>query len=111
MLRRAVEIGRQQKVILDTAAEAATNRSTTKQQSKQSRIYAWKPGEALLVRRQHLNTAQLEMFSALHHQLLRCRSQWEKVMLAAVVVEARATGRTAVVIQVKWGVAAQPQAP
>jgi hypothetical protein len=40
------------------------------------------------------------MFSALHHQLLRSRSCWEKLLLVAVVVEARATGRSAVVIQV-----------
>lgn len=100
MLRRAVEIGRQQKIRLDIATEAATSRNATQQQSKQLRVYEWKQGEASLVKRQHLQVAQSEMFSALHHQLLRSRSQWEKVMLAAVVVEARATGRTAVVIQV-----------
>jgi hypothetical protein len=44
--------------------------------------------------------AQQEMFGALHLQLLRSRSTWEKILLVAVVVEARATGRTAVVIQV-----------
>jgi hypothetical protein len=46
------------------------------------------------------------MFRALHQQLLRSRSCWEKLLLVAVVVEARATGRSAVVIQVRAAAAA-----
>jgi hypothetical protein len=52
------------------------------------------------VKRPHVTQAQQEMFGALHLQLLRSRSLWEKLLLVAVVVEARATGRNAVVLQV-----------
>lgn len=103
MLRRAVEIGRQQKIMFGVAAAVASSRPGSQQQVPQSMVFEWKEGDAALVKRQHLQTAQQEMFSALHHQLLRSRSMWEKVLLVSVVVEARATGRNAVVMQVSRG--------
>ncbi len=60
----------------------------------------WAEGAAPLVRRADVTQAQREMGSALHHQLLRSRSTWDKLLLVAVIVEARATGRSAGVMQV-----------
>jgi hypothetical protein len=113
MLRRAVEIARQQHLAdlvaqgkqgVAAAAAAAAGAGSShrhgQQQQPQGCEVEWQEGDQPLVERSHTRQAQSEMFSALHHQLLRSRSCWEKLLLVAVVVEARATGRSAVVIQV-----------
>jgi hypothetical protein len=115
MLRRAVEIARQQHLAdlvasgkpgVAAAAAAAAGAGSShrhgqqQQQQPQGCEVEWQDGDEPLVERSHTRQAQSEMFSALHHQLLRSRSCWEKLLLVAVVVEARATGRSAVVIQV-----------
>jgi hypothetical protein len=112
MLRRAVDIARQQHLAdlvangkqgvaaAAAAAAAAAGSSRHGQQQQQGCEVEWREGDKPLVERSHTRQAQNEMFSALHHQLLRSRSCWEKLLLVAVVVEARATGRSAVVIQV-----------
>jgi hypothetical protein len=118
MLRRAVEIARQQHLadlvangkqgVAAAAAAAAAGagsshrHSQQQQQQPQGCEVEWQEGDKPLVERSHSRQAQSEMFSALHHQLLRSRSCWEKLLLVAVVVEVRATGRSAVVIQVGW---------
>lgn len=101
LLRRAVEIGRAEH--LRTTAEARSKTATSSKQplpQDHNVVVEWAEGSGPLVRTQHVTQAAQEMFSALHLQLLRSRSQWEKVLLVAVVVEARATGRSAVVMQV-----------
>lgn len=116
MLRRAVEIARQQH-LADLVANgkpgvaaaaaggggASSSRHHQQQQQQQALEVQWKEGDAALVLRGHVRQAQAEMFSALHLQLLRSRSCWEKVMLVSMVVEARATSKSAVVIQASWG--------
>lgn len=107
LLRRAVEIGRAEHlrntVVSRQAAAAAARQPAPKDADV---VVEWAEGSEPLVRRAHATQAQQEMFSALHLQLLRSRSQWEKVLLVAVVVEARATGRSAVVMQVRSAAAA-----
>lgn len=101
LLRRAVEIGRAEHlrstVVARTAAAAAAKQPLPNDHDV---VVEWQQGSAALVKRPHMTQAQQEMFGALHLQLLRSRSLWEKVLLVAVVVEARATGSSAVVIQV-----------
>lgn len=116
MLRRAVELARQQHLadlvangkqgVAAAAAAAAAGSShrhgqQQQQQQPQCCEVEWQEGQPQLILRSHTRQAQGEMFSALHHQLLRSRSCWEKLLLVAVVVEARATGRSAVVMQVR----------
>jgi hypothetical protein len=104
LLRRAVEIGRAEHLRSTAEARhkaAAAAKQTLPQDSEV--VVEWSEGSGPLVRTQHVTQAAQEMFSALHLQLLRSRSQWEKVLLVAVVVEARATGRSAVVMQVRSG--------
>ncbi|KAF8073069.1 ORC1A [Scenedesmus sp. PABB004] len=96
LLRRAVEIARQQHLLEHSVTQSGAGGGDGG--GVQPRV-AWAEGQAPLVRRAHVTQAQQEMFSALHHKLLRSRSTWEKVLLVAVVVEARATGRSAVIIQ------------
>lgn len=101
LLRRGVEIGRSEHlkgtVVARTAAAAAARQPAP---SDHDVVVEWREGDAALVKRAHVTEAQKEMFGALHLQLLRSRSLWDKVLLVAVVVEARATGRSAVVMQV-----------
>jgi hypothetical protein len=103
LLRRAVEIGRadhlRSTVVARTAAAAAAGQAARPQDH--AVVFEWQEGSPALVKRVHYTQAQQEMFGALHLQLLRSRSTWEKVLLVAVVVEARATGRAAVVTQVR----------
>lgn len=101
LLRRAVEIGRAEHlkstVVARMQAAAAARQPPPKNHDV---VVEWQEGSPALVKRAHFAEAQQEMFGALHLQLLRSRSLWEKVLLVAVVVEARATGRSAVVMQV-----------
>jgi hypothetical protein len=114
LLRRAVEIGRAEHlrstVVARTAAAAAAEAKQPPPRDHEV-VVEWQQGSPALVKRPHVTQAQQEMFGALHLQLLRSRSLWEKLLLVAVVVEARATGRNAVVLQVRRGVwlaASQP---
>jgi len=102
LLRRGVEIARQQQLTAAAvAAKAAGDSSAAAALPRQQpAVVKWQGGQPALLRRMQVQQAQQEMFGALHLQLLRSRSTWEKILLVAVVVEARATGRTAVVIQV-----------
>lgn len=84
-------------IVARTAAAAAAKQPLPKDHDV---VVEWQEGSPALVKRPHMTQAQQEMFGALHMQLLRSRSMWEKVLLVAVVVEARATGRSAVVMQV-----------
>lgn len=101
LLRRGVEIGRSEHlkatVVARMAAAAAARQPAP---SDHDVVVEWREGDTALVERAHVTEAQKEMFGALHLQLLRSRSLWDKVLLVAVVVEARATGRSAVVMQV-----------
>jgi hypothetical protein len=104
LLRRGVEIGRSEHlkatVVARLAAAAAAKQPAP---SDHDVVVEWREGDTALVKRAHVTEAQKEMFGALHLQLLRSRSLWDKVLLVAVVVEARATGRSAVVMQVGVG--------
>lgn len=101
LLRRAVEIGRAEHLRSTAEARHKAAAAAKQPQPQDSDVVVeWSEGSGPLVRTQHVTQAAQEMFSALHLQLLRSRSQWEKVLLVAVVVEARATGRSAVVMQV-----------
>eukprot|EP00775_Hariotina_reticulata_P010397 gene10397-10555_t len=101
MLRRGVEIARQQDLTAAAVAAKAAGGSLTAAalSQQQPAVVKWQEGQPALLRRMQVQQAQQEMFGALHLQLLRSRSTWEKILLVAVVVEARATGRSAVVIQ------------
>lgn len=104
LLRRAVEIGRAEHLRSTAEARHKAAAAAKQPQPQDSDVVVeWSEGSGPLVRTQHVTQAAQEMFSALHLQLLRSRSQWEKVLLVAVVVEARATGRSAVVMQVRPG--------
>jgi hypothetical protein len=102
LLRRAVEIGRAEHLRSTVVARTAAAAAAAKQPPPKDHdvVVEWQQGSPALVKRPHVTQAQQEMFGALHLQLLRSRSLWEKLLLVAVVVEARATGRNAVVLQV-----------
>jgi quercetin dioxygenase-like cupin family protein len=103
-----VEIGRAEHLKSTVVARQQAAASSKQPPPKDHEVVVeWLPGSDALVKRPHVTEAQKEMFGALHLQLLRSRSLWEKVLLVSVVVEARATGRSAVVMQVGFAPACQ----
>ena len=63
----------------------------------------WKPGDKAAVAPVHIGQAGQELSGSVHMQMLKGRSEWELMLLVGLVLESRATGKTAVSMQVGWG--------
>ncbi len=103
LLRRAVEIARAEHKAArrlggkpGSSSQPHSSRTAGAGPSKQAAAGA---GGAPQVTRMHAATAINEMFGAVHLQLLRGCSLFEKLMLTGVILEARASGKSSVVLQ------------
>jgi hypothetical protein len=60
----------------------------------------WKAGDKAVVTPLQIGQAAQELASSVHMKMLQGRSEWELMLLVGLVLESRATGKTAVTMQV-----------
>ena len=111
LLRRAVEIaqferrqqqGQQQQPGRQQQAQQQQRGGRPQQQTQQQQGQQGQQQQQQgpIVRPTHVSRAQQELFNAMHMQLLRGTSLFARLVLVGVILEARATGRAQVVLQV-----------